>query len=150
MEEGIRGLSEFGSWLWWVVAAVFGILELVVPGIFFIWLAMAALGVALLALVFDMPLLLQGGIFAVFSLLAVWGSRRFLTKHPIATDQPLLNLRAQSYVGRVLRLEQAIENGRGKVKAGDTLWLAEGPDLPAGAQVRVTGADGSVLKVEAV
>jgi len=150
MEGGVPGLSELGDWLWWVVAAVFGTLELVVPGIFFIWLAVAALGVGLITLVVDIPLLLQGSLFALFSLLAVWGSRRFLTRHPIASDQPLLNQRAQAYVGRTFRLEQAIESGRGKLRVGDTLWLAEGPDLPAGAQVKVTGTDGLVLKVEAV
>lgn len=40
--------------------------------------------------------------------------------------------------------------GRGKIKAGDSLWLVSGPDLPAGSQVRVTGQDGVVLRVEPV
>jgi len=36
------------------------------------------------------------------------------------------------------------------VYAGDTLWLAEGPDTPAGAPVRVVAANASVLVVERV
>ena len=31
-----------GQWLWWIVAGVLLILELTAPGVFFIWLAIAA------------------------------------------------------------------------------------------------------------
>jgi membrane protein implicated in regulation of membrane protease activity len=45
-------------------------------------------------------------------------------------------------------VEEPIVHGRGKVRIGDTLWMAEGPDAPAGAEVRVTAAQGAVLRVE--
>lgn len=142
--------SELGNWTWWIAAAVLGILELIVPGIFFIWLAAAAAVVGGLLLVFDIPLTVQMGLFAVLSVIAVWGSRRYIGKHPIESDRPLLNQRAQTYVGQIYALERAIENGRGKLRIGDTLWLASGPDLPAGSSVRVTGEKDGVLIVEAV
>jgi hypothetical protein len=50
-------------------------------------------------------------------------------------------------VGRVVVVVEAIENGRGKVQVGDTLWPAEGPDTAAGSQVVVTGVKGVVLVV---
>jgi membrane protein implicated in regulation of membrane protease activity len=70
--------------------------------------------------------------------------------HPsvLRTDQPDLNRRAAQLVGRVLVVEEAIEGGRGKVRVGDTLWSAEGPDVPCGAEVRVTAAKATVLLVE--
>ncbi len=70
--------------------------------------------------------------------------------HPavLGTDQPDLNRRPEQLVGRVLVVEEAIEGGRGKVRVGDTLWTVEGRDLPAGAQVRVRAARGTVLLVE--
>ena len=70
--------------------------------------------------------------------------------HParLHSDQPDLNRRPEQFVGRVLKVEEAIAGGRGKVRAGDTLWPAEGPDMPAGARARVTGARGTVLVVE--
>jgi membrane protein implicated in regulation of membrane protease activity len=68
----------------------------------------------------------------------------------LKTDQPDLNRRPEQFVGRVVVVEEAIARGRGKVRVGDTLWPAEGPDLPAGAHVRVTAARGSVLAVEPV
>jgi hypothetical protein len=64
------------------------------------------------------------------------------------SDQPDLNQRSRQLVGRVLIVEEAIEGGRGKVRAGDTLWPVEGPDAPAGAEVRVTAAKATVLVVE--
>ena len=51
-------------------------------------------------------------------------------------------------MGRVVIVAEAIEGGRGRVRVGDTLWPAEGPDAPPGAEVRVTAAKGTVLVVE--
>jgi membrane protein implicated in regulation of membrane protease activity len=65
------------------------------------------------------------------------------------SDQPNLNRRAEQYIGRRFVLETAIVNGQGKARVGDSLWLAEGPDLPAGSPVEVVGVDGSTLKVKA-
>ena len=74
----------------------------------------------------------------------------FVWAHPTVSksDQPDLNRPAVQLVGRVLVVVEPIECGRGKVRGGDTLWPAEGPDLPAGAEVRVTAAKGTVLQVE--
>ena len=49
----------------------------------------------------------------------------------------------------VLTLDQAIVGGRGRVRIGDSSWIAEGPDLPAGTRVRVVAVEGVVLKVQA-
>ena len=76
----------------------------------------------------------------------------FVWAHPSISksDQPDLNRRADQLIGRVLLLEEAIEAGRGKVRVGDTLWLAEGADLPAGTRVQVTGVRRDALLVERV
>jgi membrane protein implicated in regulation of membrane protease activity len=78
----------------------------------------------------------------------VFGVRRFFRVEAAHTDQPDLNVRGQQYVGRSLVVEQAIQNGRGKVRVGDTLWQAEGPDAPVGTRVTVTATRGTVLVVE--
>jgi inner membrane protein len=74
----------------------------------------------------------------------------FVWAHPAVSrsDQPELNRRSAQLVGRVLIVEEPIEGGRGKVRAGDTLWPVEGPDAPAGAEVRVTAAKRTLLTVE--
>lgn len=143
-------LDEINVWTWWIIAAVFGILELLAPGIFFIWLAAAAAVVGALVIVVEVPLTVQVALFAVLSVAAVWASRRYFSRHEIQSDHPLLNQRAQSYVGRTFTLDQPIHNGRGKIRIGDTLWLVQGPELPAGTSVQVTGTDGGILTVEGV
>jgi hypothetical protein len=74
----------------------------------------------------------------------------FVWAHPTISrsDQPDLNRPAVQLVGRVLVVAEAIDGGRGKVRVGDTLWPAEGSDIPAGAEVRVIAAKATVLVVE--
>ena len=64
------------------------------------------------------------------------------------SDQPDLNRPGEQLVGRVLVVAEAIEGGRGKLRVGDTLWPAEGPDMPAGSEARVVAARATVLVVE--
>lgn len=52
------------------------------------------------------------------------------------------------YIGQVVVLEQAIQNGLGQIRLGNREWVVRGPNLPAGAKVRVTGVDGTVLLVD--
>lgn len=137
-----------GRWIWFIVAALLAIVELMVPGVLAIWLAIAAAIVGGLLLVVDLPLAAQLAIFAVLSVVLVWASRQFLSRHPIESDHPTLNQRGASYVGRVFVVEQEIRNGSGKIRVGDSLWLAEGEDAEAGARVKVTGVNGSALIVE--
>lgn len=76
----------------------------------------------------------------------------FVWAHPgvSETDQPDLNQRGAQLVGRVVRVAEAIRGGRGTVRVGDTLWIAEGPDTPTGADVRIAAAKATVLVVERV
>lgn len=66
----------------------------------------------------------------------------------LPTDQPDLNQRPAQLIGRVGVVEEAIVNGRGKVRIGDTVWVVEGPDTPSDSDVRVTAARGAILRVE--
>jgi membrane protein implicated in regulation of membrane protease activity len=61
-----------------------------------------------------------------------------------------LNRRGEQFVGRVFVLAEPIENGRGAIHAGDSLWRVSGSDRPVGTRVRVTGSDGALLSVEPI
>ena len=65
-------------------------------------------------------------------------------------DVQLVRARAARDQGRIVPLERAIERGTGRVQIADAYWEVRGPDLPAGASVRIVGADGMTLNVEAV
>lgn len=136
-------------WHWWALGVVLLIIELLAPGMFFIWMAEAAFIVGSILWVF--PGLIpeyQLLAFSVLSVLSIGVFRRYLKRNPITTDRPLLNRRADQYVGRVFTLDEAIVNGRGKIKVDDSTWRVQGEDCEAGARVRVTAAEGVVLKVE--
>ncbi len=141
-------LGSLGLWSWLILAVLLFILETMVPGVHFLWFGIAALIVAVIAMATGMTWPWQLIAFGVISVLTVFWVRRFYRAEAAQTDLPDLNIRGQQYVGRSLVVEQAIQNGRGKVRVGDTLWQAEGPDVPAGARVTVTAARGTVLVVE--
>lgn len=124
--------------------------ETVVPGAFLMWLGFAAGVMFLIVLaVPGMPLLAQAVLFTIFSFGFVWLYRRFFRDRDRKTDQPALNRRTAQLVGRVTPLTQAIVQGSGRVQIADAYWDVTGPELPAGTPVRIVGADGMTLKVEA-
>jgi membrane protein implicated in regulation of membrane protease activity len=141
--------SEIVFWHWLAFGAFLLTVELLAPGMFFLWMAQAAGATGLLLMV--LPGLgweAQVTVFSALSVLSVAAARRFVKRHPIASDQPLLNRRAAQYAGRVFTLDRPIVNGRGKIKVDDSTWKIRGQDCPAGARVRVVAADGVVLVVE--
>ena len=143
-------LRDLGPWGWMALALVLIALETIIPGIHFAWFASAALVVGVLALVTGLPLSWQLVAFACLSVASLFWARRYARSNASTSDVPDLNVRAHQYVGRVVMVEQAITDGRGKVRVGDTVWQAHGADAAAGTRVRITAADGSVFVVEPV
>ena len=134
---------------WACLALLLIAAEVLAPGVFLLWLGFAAAGVfALVLLLPGVSPLWQAVSFVVLSFVLIAVYRYFFRKHDKQSDQPLLNRKSEQLIGKVLPLHQAIVNGQGRVKLGDALWTVEGPDLPAGAQVRVIGATSMTLKVD--
>jgi membrane protein implicated in regulation of membrane protease activity len=142
--------DQLQFWHWLILAALFAGIEMLSPGFFFIWLGGAALLLGLITLVISsMGWEVQLILFAIFAAASVMGWYKFGRKLPGATDDSTLNRRGESLVGRTGVLIDAMVNGRGRVKLGDSTWSAEGEeDAPAGAKVLVTGVHGAVLTVE--
>ncbi|HEY1146513.1 MAG TPA: NfeD family protein, partial [Allosphingosinicella sp.] len=110
--------------------------------------AAAAAVTGLAALLLDLPPAFEFALFALVALASIYVGRRWYASHPVESSDPLLNDRAARLVGRTVLVVGAIENGFGRVKVGDSVWNARGPDAEEGAKVRVVGADGTCLKVE--
>lgn len=141
--------SSMQWWHWWIIAAVLGIVEAFAPGAVAIWFAAAAAVVGALLLVMPIAWQIQLVLFGALSIaaLAVW--RSYKGTHPETSDQPRLNQRSAQYIGQVYVLSQPIVQGYGKAYIGDGAWKVRGPDLPAGAKVRVSAVEGALLIVEA-
>lgn len=144
---------EFGPWSWWLLGLALLAAELLVPGVFLVWIGLAAIAVGALSLaLWTMGLWsweLQLIVFAVLSVVFVLAGRRFYSRDGGESDEPLLNQRGQSYVGRVGTLGEPIVDGRGRLRIDDTHWPVRGADMPAGTRVKVTGVQGHMLLVEA-
>jgi membrane protein implicated in regulation of membrane protease activity len=143
-----------GQWLggtsppliWAIIALALAAAELIVPGVFLVWIAIAAGLTALVELLLPMGSAYQLLLFSVFCALTVSAGRLWYLARPVSPD-PLLNDRAARLVGRNVVVAEAIVGGEGRVKVDDSSWPAKGPDAPVGARLTVIEVDGSVLVV---
>ncbi|RFC67429.1 MULTISPECIES: NfeD family protein [Mesorhizobium] len=137
-------VEELGPWNWTVFGVILLTLEIFAPGVFLLWIGIAALIVGAISLaLWDAAFWtwhVQMLLFLALSLISAYVGKRIMASRSEQSDQPLLNRRGDQLIGRVATLIEPIENGRGRVKLGDTMWRVAGPDLPAGARVRVVKA----------
>jgi len=136
-------------WHWMVLAVLLAAAEAFLPGAVAIWFGISAAVIGLLLIVIPIPWQYQLIGFAVLGMVAMLLYRSFRKQHPDVDEQPNLNLRGHQYVGNEFVLIDPIEQGSGKARVGDGVWKVSGPELPAGARVRVTGVNGTVLIVVA-
>ncbi len=143
-------LNDIVYWHWLIIAVALIILEILIPGAYFLWMGISAVVVGGAMFVFpQMPILVQILIYAVLSVITVVMYKSYRKKNPVATDEPALNRRGEQYIGRSFTLTEPIVNGEGKIKVDDSTWKISGTDMVVGASVRVIAIEGSILKVEA-
>ncbi len=148
MSEWLSTLEQ--HWVWLSLGFILAAVEMIAPGFFLMWLGAAAIIVGVLTWALPISLPLQVALFAILSVLTVYAGKKFLKDNPIVSDDPKLNDRGARLTGEIVTVVEAIADGRGRVKVGDSEWNARGEDAAAGTRVRVTGADGAVLLVEPV
>ena len=136
------------QWGWMALGVTLAIAELVAPGYFLIWLAGAALVTGLVASVMPVDITVQVLLFAILCALLLTAARRWLSRHPVVSADPMLNDRGGQLVGETGVVSHVIEGGAGRLRHGDTEWLAQGPDAQPGTRMRITGHQGTVLIVE--
>lgn len=136
--------------VWISLALLLIAAETIAPGVFLLWLGLAAATVFVILLVVPgLAPVWQAVVFVVLAFFFLGIYVKFFRGRGKPSDQPLLNRRGAQLVGQVFVLEQAIVDGRGRLKIGDAFWVAEGPDLPQGARVRVIAARNMSLQVQA-
>jgi membrane protein implicated in regulation of membrane protease activity len=140
-------ITHLAWWQWLVFAVILAALETFLPGAVAIWFAASAAVIGLLLIAIPIPWQIQLIGFAVMGVVAMLAYLNYRKKHPEKDEQPALNQRGVQYIGSELVLVDAIEQGSGRAKLGDSVWKVAGPELPAGARVRVTGVNGAVLVV---
>ena len=133
---------------WLALGLLLAAAEMAIPGVFLIWMAGAAIVTGLVVWVVPISMPWQIVLFATLSIVSVFTGRRYLRRHPVEGVDPKMNDRGAQMVGENVVVTHVIEGGTGRVKHGDSEWLARGPDAEPGTRMRVAGHDGVVLLVE--
>ena len=144
----IDTLMTMSAWHWLGMALLLLILELLSFSGFLLWIALSAGLVSATVFLFpELAMTYQFLLFSVASLLGCVCWRYYSQHRPTPINKLKLNRRNEQYIGRVFVLQEAIVDGRGKIRVDDSIWRVEGKDLPTGSKVRVVGVDGVVLRV---
>lgn len=150
MSNILHYFTEFGGWSWLILGALLLLLEVLVPGIFMLWVGIAAIITGLVALTFAIGIKVQLVTFAIAAIAAVLIGIKLFKSDREQSDQPLLNRLGDQLIGQTYTVIEPITQGQGKITIGDSRWSVKGPDTEIGEIVRVTGVDGNKLIVEPV
>jgi membrane protein implicated in regulation of membrane protease activity len=130
------------AWAWIIGGLLVAACELLAPGAFLIWVGLAAIATGAILAVLTLPWEVQLILFGVLAGVGVLVGRRLARNPPTG-----LNRRGHSLVGQEFTLDSPVAQGVGRLRLGDTSWRIVGPDMPAGARVRVIALDGVTLEV---
>lgn len=136
------------GWLWMIGGVLLLAAETMLPGVFLVWIGIAAIVTGVFALLLGIGVAGQLGLFALYAVLAVMIGRRFYGVKGVDADNAMLNEPAARLVGRRVTVVQAVDEDSGRVRVGDSEWTARGGPAEPGDRVRITGVEGNCLIVE--
>lgn len=154
MDAVVSVLSGLTVWHWLGLGIVLISIEVAVGTFDLLWVAAGAFLTSLFALIVPPPLGGWEGQLTFFGVIAIAfvisGRTLFKGLRKGSTTHPNLNDRMANMMGRRGEAATNFDLGQGKVKVGDTVWLASQADdtvIVEGDAIVVTGSDRGVLKV---
>ena len=142
---------EYTWLLWFLLAIIFAIIEIMSAGFFIIWFGIGALGAMVVALL-TKSLTIQFFVFIVVSIALLFMTRRFTSK---VTNRNITRTNVDSVIGKIGMVTEdipALENP-GIVKVGGEMWSAISSDsrpIQKGHQVEVLQVKGVRLVVQTI
>lgn len=141
------------AWHWIALGLALALAEMVLPTNLLLWFGIAGIITGLVVAVVDIGAAWQLVLFAALAFVSYfpvrWATKRLRTSDESGDDT--LNRRGRSAIGHHVTVIEAIEDGFGAVKVGDTRWRATcDVDLPVGSKVEVVDVEGATLKVKAL
>jgi membrane protein implicated in regulation of membrane protease activity len=142
-----------GFWFWVIVAIVFAIAEVMTVALFAAFIAVGALGAAIVSLL-GFNLLVQAIVLGIIGVVGILVARPYLVER-LHIGRPALRSGADSMVGQQTMLIEPIGGLEqpGHVKIAGEMWPAlteDGSPLPATTPVVVTALRSTVLIVRPV
>jgi len=142
-------VMSLGGWAWVALGLLLIAGEMLAPGVFLIWLGLAALVTGVIVGVTAIGWQAAALVFAGLCIVSVLAGRRLTRRSDQEPDAATgLNDRGRQLVGRVFKLEATMTGGEGRIRVGDSSWRVTGPELLAGSEVKVVRVDGATLVVE--
>jgi len=152
----IEVLSDMNIWHWMILGLVLLGIEMVTGTFDLLMVAIAAFLTGLFEQFAPGSIASWQGQFIFFGVvsvvLLVLGRTFFSDMRNSETEHPTLNKRMNGLIGKRGTVSIAFAAGQGKVRIGDTEWLAEsidGTDFADGAAIIVEGAESTTVRVRA-
>ena len=146
--EQATGLDT--GYLWLIGAVILGGLELLLPGVFLIWIAVAAALTGIATVLLGTPIIGQLVLFSMLAIAAVYSARKSYREVGNTSADPMLNDRAARMVGQTAIVTDPVSRNGGRVRVGDSEWPARGPTLATGATARILYVENGVVQIEAI
>lgn len=152
MDEIINFLGTFGFWSWLSIGVLLMIAELFIPGTFVMWFGFGAILTGIIVgIIGELTVAMQLLIFVIMSVISLGIGIVVYGKIFGPTKEKGNETRtgAQRLIGKTFLVSETIQNGKGKVTVGDTVWLARSKHkIAKGTEIVVIGVDGTQLLVE--
>jgi membrane protein implicated in regulation of membrane protease activity len=138
-------------WIWLVSGLVLIAAEVVISGVYLLWLGLGALTVGLFSAAWPhAPVWLQWVILALamigWVVVGVRWQRRSRANQP-----DMLNTGLSAYVGARAQVSEGFVNGRGRIRLNDSYYSATASQsLEQGVVVVVLAVEGAEMRVQAV
>ena len=152
MNEIMEFLGTWGFWSWLSIGVLLMIAELFIPGTFVMWFGFGAVLTGIIVGIIEgLSIAMQLLIFVIMSVISL-GIGIFVYGKVFGPTKEKGNetrTGAQRLIGKTFIVSETIQNGKGKVAVGDTVWLARSKrKITKDSEVIVVGVDGTQLLVE--
>lgn len=134
-------------WLWLTSGVILCAAETLSPGIFLLWIGLAAIATGVITLIIELSPEVALIVFALLSVVFALVGRKIYGPVGKAIVESMPGHRAASLIGREFILDQPITQGFGQIRVDDTVWRVRGADQPRGVKVRVKQVEDEILLV---
>ncbi len=138
------------AYIWLIFAAILGIGEIIVPGVFLIWIAAAAAITGILTFAVGLLPALQFGLFALLCIAAVYLGRKWYLERGASVEDPLLNDRSARMVGQAVIVTEDVNEYEGRARVGDSEWPARGASVKKGKSAKIIDVKDGIIHIEAI
>ena len=136
------------AWIWLSLGGILLAAEMLGASGYLLWSGVAAVLVSLLVWLVPLPWEWQGLCFAILTILSALWWYSWLRGRDRKQPPSSLNQRGSQLIGSALRLEEALHDGIGHIRVGDSSWRVQATEnLPAGTPVTVVAVEGITLRI---